>query len=367
MRRLSTAWPFAACFAALILYASLYPFEGWRNQGLMPWEFLDEPWPRYWTWFDLSSNLLAYWPLGFCLGLGWLRSRGNAMGLWGWLLGMSLLSLMLEGIQTYLPMRVASWVDWLLNSLGGALGLLLALVLHRKAWIMRWQEFSAKWFEPDARSAMVWLGLWPLALLFPVAVPFGLGHVLERVEDVLGDWLSGTPFLEWLPFRAIEPEPLLPAAEVLCMVLGLLIPILVAYVVISNPIRRCLSAAFIVGVAVLATSLSGGLTFGATHSLGWLTLPAQFALALGLLIAGVMAWLSRPLCLAFLLMSVVIHLMTLNQGATNEYLEQNLQSWQQGQYIRFNGVLEWVGWIWPFGVLVWAMMQWSSIARNAKD
>ena len=148
------------------------------------------------------------------------------------------------------------------------------------------------------------------------------------------------------------------------MVLGLLIPILVAYVVISNPIRRCLSAAFIVGVAVLATSLSGGLTFGATHSLGWLTLPAQFALALGLLIAGVMAWLSRPLCLAFLLMSVVIHLMTLNQGATNEYLEQNLQSWQQNQYIRFNGVLQWVGWFWPFGVLIWAMMQWSSTTRN---
>ena len=128
MRTYSTAWSFAAFFAALIVYASLYPFEGWRNQGLMPWEFLSESWPRYWTAFDLFSNWLAYVPLGFCLGLGWLRSRGGAAWLWvGWL-AMAALSLTLEGVQTYLPMRVASWVDWLFNTLGGGSGLLLALL-----------------------------------------------------------------------------------------------------------------------------------------------------------------------------------------------------------------------------------------------
>ncbi|MEY2781479.1 MAG: hypothetical protein RL307_1183 [Pseudomonadota bacterium] len=364
MRTYSTAWPFAVCFAALNLYASLYPFEGWRDQGLMPLEFLFEPWPKYWTWFDLITNVLAYVPLGFCLALGWLRSQGQAKGLWLWWLALSLMSLMLEATQTYLPVRVASWVDWVLNSLGGAMGLMLALLLQRRGWVMRWHEFSSQWFVPDARGAMVWLGLWPFALLFPVAVPFGLGHVLERLEDLLGEWLHGTPFLEWLPFRAIEPEPLLPAAEVLCMVLGLLIPILVAYAVIAHPVRRCLTAGLVVLVGFFATSLSSGLTFGGIHSLSWFTLPTQVAMVLALMWSAVLAWVSRPLALAFLLLSLVVHLMTLNQSASDVYLVHNLQSWQQNQYIRFNGALQWVGWFWPFGVLVWAMMQWSSTARN---
>ena len=34
-------------------------------------------------------------------------------------------------------------------------------------------------FARDARGALVLMALWPAALLFPAAVPFGLGQVLE--------------------------------------------------------------------------------------------------------------------------------------------------------------------------------------------
>ena len=70
----SSAIPLALLFAAMILYASLYPFEGWRWPGSPLWSFLWAPLPRYWTWFDVLSNLVGYAPLGFLLALGLLRS-----------------------------------------------------------------------------------------------------------------------------------------------------------------------------------------------------------------------------------------------------------------------------------------------------
>ena len=55
----------ALAYLALIVYASLHPFSGWRDPGLSPIYFLTAGWPRYWTAFDLLTNVLAYLPLGF--------------------------------------------------------------------------------------------------------------------------------------------------------------------------------------------------------------------------------------------------------------------------------------------------------------
>ncbi|MEO5671231.1 MAG: VanZ family protein, partial [Ramlibacter sp.] len=74
----TSAWPLAQAYVALIVYASLYPFSGWRDQGIAPWEFLWSPLPRYWTGFDVAANVAGYIPLGFLLALSFLR-RGK----WG--------------------------------------------------------------------------------------------------------------------------------------------------------------------------------------------------------------------------------------------------------------------------------------------
>ena len=41
----TTAWPLALIYAALVVYASLYPFADWRDQGLPPLSFLMAPLP----------------------------------------------------------------------------------------------------------------------------------------------------------------------------------------------------------------------------------------------------------------------------------------------------------------------------------
>ena len=81
----------AWAWAALIVYASLFPFEGWRwPPGAALWGLLRLPWPRYFIPFDITSNLLAYAPLGALVALARLRRGGHA--------GMALLSGVLVGV-----------------------------------------------------------------------------------------------------------------------------------------------------------------------------------------------------------------------------------------------------------------------------
>jgi hypothetical protein len=61
MRQTSSAVPLAWLYAALIVYASLYPFSGW-SEARAPFAFILEPSQRGITRFDLWSNLLAYLP-----------------------------------------------------------------------------------------------------------------------------------------------------------------------------------------------------------------------------------------------------------------------------------------------------------------
>ncbi|RZL30331.1 MAG: hypothetical protein EOP35_24015, partial [Rubrivivax sp.] len=54
-------------YAFLIVYASWYPFSGWRSNGLPLSAFLFAPLPYYWTKFDLLTNIVGYMPFGVLL------------------------------------------------------------------------------------------------------------------------------------------------------------------------------------------------------------------------------------------------------------------------------------------------------------
>ena len=71
----SAALPLALAYAALIVYASLYPFADWRDQGIAPWSYLAAPWPKYWTGFDFGINVAGYMPLGFLAAIALLRTQ----------------------------------------------------------------------------------------------------------------------------------------------------------------------------------------------------------------------------------------------------------------------------------------------------
>ena len=111
----TSAWPLSLVYIGLIVYASLYPFTDWRDQGNAPWAYLANPWPRYWTSFDVISNVLGYAPLGFLLALSALRTGLTDKAVKRAILVSGILSLLMETLQSYLPARVPSSLDFLLS------------------------------------------------------------------------------------------------------------------------------------------------------------------------------------------------------------------------------------------------------------
>jgi VanZ family protein len=358
----SSAWPLALLFGALVVYASLYPFSGWRVQGVLPMAFLQAPLPQYWTGFDVIANLLGYAPLGFLLALAMLRS---GWGHWSWPMAVGLpvlLSLAVETLQNYLPMRVPSNVDLALNTAGAALGASTAWVLERLGGLRRWTQFRADWFEPSARGGLVLLALWPMALLYPVSVPFGLGQVWDRLETGLTTLLEDTPFLDWLPLWGAASVPLGPLAEVLCVVLGLLAPLLMGYADMRSIPRRAGFMVMLLLCATASASISSALTYGPEHVWSWISPQAILGMGLALLAGLALLTLPRRLCNVGMLLSLAVSLSLLNRAPASPYFAQSLEVWEQGRFIRFHGLSQWLGWLWPFAALIHGVM---AVARPA--
>ena len=153
-RHRSSAVPLAWLYAALIVYASLYPFADWREASGPPLEFLNAPWPRWWTGFDLFSNFLGYLPLGALLCLAWLRGGGRTATAFAMSVGLAAaLSVAMEMAQNFLPQRVPSNVDLALNVLGAAAGAALGLVAHLAGAVARWESWRSRWFIEGSAGA----------------------------------------------------------------------------------------------------------------------------------------------------------------------------------------------------------------------
>lgn len=353
----TAAWPLALLYSGLIVYASLYPFAEWRDQGIAPWVYLLTPLSPYWTWFDIAINVIGYGPLGGLLALAAVRSGRSPRALLVVTVCGLVLSLCMETLQNYLPARVSSNVDLFLNVLGTWLGAVGALALERMGAIDHWSRLRAYWFVPQARGGLVLMATWPLALLFPAAVPFGLGQVMVRLEEALAAELVDTPFLTWLPLHSAPLRALAPGAELVCVFLGVLIPCLLAFCIGRGQWHRTALALLTVAVGVLTTALSSALSWGPQHAWAWAGLPAQVGVASATVVALLLAWVPWRVSGALLLLALGLYLSLLNHAPESPYFSQTLQAWEQGRFIRFHGLAQWVGWLWPYATLAYVLTQ----------
>ena len=367
-RHPSSAVPLAWLYAGLILYASLYPFGDWRVPGHSPLVFLVLAWPRYWTGFDLVSNLLGYLPLGL-LVFGARVRAGQAPGasvVTVVAIGAAL-SFTMELLQNYLPNRVASNVDLALNIAGTACGAALGLAVHLLGGVARWQAVRERWFIGGSAGGIALLLLWPFGLLFPAPVPLGLGQVWLRLQDTLRTELDGSVLLDWAGpwLHALPPHDRLSAGQELATVaLGLMAPCMIALTITAPGWRRFVMLAGAVTLGAAATTLSTAMNFGPDHALAWRTPNAVAGFALGALLAALIALLPRRAAAGIGLMVLSALVVLVLQAPADPYFAVSLHAWEQGRFIRFHGAAQWVGWLWPYAALLYLLVR---VATRADD
>lgn len=357
----SMAWPLALCWVALIVYASLYPFQGWRSAHIPWWAVPMLPWLRYWTWLDVISNLIGYIPLGFLLALGVVRSGWG--GRWQVLLavalavlGGALLSLGMETAQRWLPARVPSSLDWLLNSAGTGIGALLVAVLHQAGVVQHWHEWRKDWLLPDAYGALVLVLLWLVALLYPTQIPFGLGQAWQRLSAHIGHVLADTAWADTLP--PLHYLPPTAQAESAAIAAGLLIPVLLLFAVVPRPRHRAVAWLWLMAGALLIPTLIQGLLQGATLALDWLQAPAvRTALLAATALALLCLWLPARACLWLILPALGLELLVVNTIALSDWHAALLGRWRLAGFIHFYGITRWIALLWPYMMVAYILQR----------
>ncbi len=324
----------ALCYLALIVYASLHPFSGWRTAGVTPLTFLEAGWPRYWTAFDLIINVIAYCPLGLFLAQSIRGRMGNlAASITAFVLGAAV-SLIMESMQTYLPSRVPSNVDLLCNSLGSGLGAALSLWCGTRIfnWATRVQQQQLASIR-HVEYGLILIGLWLLTQLSPETILFGAGD-LRQLFNI-------TPAVRYAApsFFAME------TAIIVCntIAVGLILSTIFST---SRPLYRTLSVFF--SAALLTRMLATAILVGPQNALAWMTPGASLGLLLGGMILALALLLPPSFRIALAGVSLMTATVLVNIAPFNPYSAAALAAWRQGHFLNFNGLTRLAASFWPF-------------------
>jgi VanZ family protein len=360
-------------YVLLIVYASLYPFSGWRAIGVGPFAYLAAPLPQYMTAFDVVTNVIGYLPLGTLTVLSvYPRVRGALAVALGFALG-ALLSGTMEAIQTYLPTRVASNLDLASNSLGalfGAAAMAPATSALLDRGLLRRVRFI--WFERQTSVLLLIVALWPFAQIFPAPFLFGTGAApraaWEALDPPMRDvFFYALPLLADVAGRthALAARLPGPAWEAIVTALNVFGAALLASVAMRARAPRVrlvaggLAATFAIKIGASYLQSKSGLTFD------WGTTGAFTGTALGAALTLIALPLRAAWRGALAAIALVASLLLVNLLPVNPYYDAVLADWRQGRYLHFNGLAQWLAWIWPYAALGWAVsrVEWAAVQR----
>lgn len=349
MRRASPlarlAW---LAYALLILYAGLAPWSGWRDLGVFPLAFITAPVPRYLTRFDLIVNVLAFVPLG-ALGVLALHPRLRApfAVLAATVVGAAL-SALIEALQTYLPARVPSNIDWATNS-GGVLAGALVVAPWAEAIIDRGRlaQLRARWFARDATLPLLVLALWPAAQIYPGAMLFGNGESREF-------WSALAATLPW-PGSIVNDTAFGPAefvlAEAIVVAAGLFAAGLAAVSLMPSGAPRGRLLLALVGAALLVRLLAWGVQFKPEAATAWITPGAVGGLLLGGLALAAAATGPPRVAGRIAVLAVLVLLVAVNVTPENPYHADWLGAWRPGRWVHASAAAHWLAVAWPYMLL----------------
>jgi VanZ family protein len=332
----------SALYVLFILYASLSPFTGWHDQGLDFLAVLVAPLWQTYNWFDSVVNLLAYFPLGLLLGLTLSTRFGVGRSLLLAVLGGIVLSASMEYTQMFLPSRVSSNLDLLINSIGTLLGALLAVSISPRAWfelhLTHWRlRFLHTNVSRDFGLALV--ALWMFAQINP-SLPM-LGNVfISGVAPPLFAGPSHEPF-NWMECTAVALNLLM---------LGMLL------LTLLRRSRHAVSALLMVLCLVaLVKFIAAAVLLKSWALLLWLNSEAMLGIFTGVLLLLCATLLSRPHLIwaaGFTALSYQIlanWLLDTNAPSASMRLYQ----WNYGHLLNYNGLSQTIALAFPFFLLVY--------------
>lgn len=341
-----------AAYVLLIVYASLYPLSGWHAHGTSPFAYLAAPWPRWVTGFDIAANVFGYLPFGLLFVLCVQPRLGARRALAVAVMSGALLSCTLEAAQSYLPARVASNVDLLTNVAGALAGALAGLLAA--PWLLGtgpFRRLRAHAFVAgsEADLALTLLALWLFAQLNPATLLFGTGDLRDLLAEPAGPAYAADLF--------VTIETLTAAANLVAVTL-----LASATMTRAAPVRLLLLAVLAAALAVKA--LAFAILMRAGDALGWFTPGAQQGLAIGVALMLVAVGLPRVLRLALAAVLLMVATVLVNLAPPNPYFAATLKVWEQGHFLNFNGLTQFVSAVWPFAALLHLI---HLVARRERD
>lgn len=340
-------------YTLLIVYASWFPFAGWRNNGLPLLSFLNLAKQRYWTGFDVMVNIVGYVPLGVLLVLAlYPLLRGVKAVLLATCIGI-LVSGTMEAIQNFLPSRVPSNLDLLTNAggclLGACLGPLLAYILLNQS---RLNQIRRRWFAPHASHGLVLLMLWPLAQIYPQSFLFGHGQVLPIISGWLSSWFEEDIDL----IALLRPGPAMNVeqywlSETIITACGMSGAALTLLCLMRRGAPRYTLMLLLLGAGLVVKTLASSLLFRPDNALVWITPGAEGGFLIGLIMLAGLAFAPQLAQRRLAVVTLVLSLIVVNTIPANPYFTLTLQGWVQGKFLNFNGAAQFLSLLWPFFAL----------------
>lgn len=341
------AWILAAAYLLVVVYASLQPFRDWRAPPAEILNFLFAPWARYVPLEDAVVNVLAYVPLGFFMSIGWGARLGPAGGAAASVLATGVLSLVMESMQMFLPARIASNVDLLVNILGALIGAMAAplfaptRILGGKLHGLRHALFVE---GMTADVGLVVVGLWLATQFHPNAQLFGTGGIRATFE---------------LPAQFAHTPVLALTAEAVVVLFNLLGVGLLLAACMRAGRRPMLAIAVVVGAALLIKAYTAAALVKAAAPLSWLTPGVLLGLGAGFLLLLAAVRLPQRTQLAAAAACIAVATIAINLAPVNPYLSPppRLLAGGASHVMSFSGIARALSELWPLlavGYLIFA-------------
>lgn len=343
-----------AMYALLIVYASWYPFAGWRDMGLGPFDYLWVKFPYYWTVFDVWTNIVGYMPLGALLVFAMFPRVRPWWALLPAILAGTLISAVMEAVQTYLPTRIPSNLDLATNALGVALGAFVGALSGR--YFLQDSRLLAvrhRWFSGEASRGLVVIGLWPLALIYPQNHLFGLGHLVPPLSSFFSD-LFDTPVdlaTLWINNAQLRAEQYW-LADLIVTACGLTGAALMLLLLLRKQAPRRVLVLLYLLACIAVKALASALFFAPENAFVWITPSAAGGIIIGAMMVGGLSFAPPTAQRRLAALALILSLLVTNFTPSNPYYISTLETWVQGKFLNFNGAAQFLSVLWPF-LAIW--------------